>query len=287
MPAGPVTVPADASFIWPFHMSLNGITLAYATAQPLMKRADPDGGTTVFFAETPGVPAEFAFDNATLEGLHGIDPLLIVRADPYPQAPLRLRARDGRELRVVLLSESDSLSLARDTAQGQPFLETPEPTRSLHVETEHVRPAGPLRNWRSTDPSFTLPVAPNATSFEAAAVWKIKLPPDIDLAANPLLRIHYSGDVARLTHHGRLLCDDFHNGSVFEVGLRRYGPEILAGDLHLEILPLQESMPVYFEKGLRPSFGPCGTALALHRVELVEQEKSSRSLAFCPTPSER
>ncbi len=282
IPAGPVTIPADASFIWPFRLPLNGITLAYATAQPLMKRSDPDGGWTVFFAETAGVPAEFAFDTATLEGFHGFDPLLVVRADCYPQAPLRLRSRDGRELRVVLLNEGDSLALARDPATGQPFLEAPAQTRTLAVESEPLKPAGPLRNWSSPDPSFPLPVAPGAADFAAAAVWKIQLPPGLDLAANPILRIHYSGDVARLTHRGRLLSDDFHNGSVFEIGLRRHGPDILTGDLHLEILPLQESMPVYFEKGSRPAFGPGGTALALHRVELVQPEKSTPALAFSP-----
>ena len=64
--------------------------------------------------------------------------------------------------------------------------------------------------------------------------------PPVDLALNPILRIHYVGDVARITLNGRLLLDDFYNGKALELGLRRYAPEILGGELEIEILPLRK-----------------------------------------------
>jgi hypothetical protein len=42
-----------------------------------------------------------------------------------------------------------------------------------------------------------------------------------------------------VTLNGKLLTDDFYNGNVFEAGLRRYAPEILTGDLRVEILSLR------------------------------------------------
>ena len=61
-PQQPVTIPSDACLIWPFNLDLgHGVRLAWATAQPLT--AIDDGNMrTVFFAETEGVPAQFAFD---------------------------------------------------------------------------------------------------------------------------------------------------------------------------------------------------------------------------------
>jgi hypothetical protein len=54
----PVDVEGDVSFLMPFRMKLNGAELEYATAQPLTRE-----GNTWFFAEIPGIPAEYCFDN--------------------------------------------------------------------------------------------------------------------------------------------------------------------------------------------------------------------------------
>ena len=83
------------------------------------------------------------------------------------------------------------------------------------------------------------------SDFTNAAVWQITLPQKLDLRSNPLLRIHYVGDVARLTLNGRLIDDNFYAGRTFDLGLNRYAPEILTGDLRLEILPLRKDAPIY------------------------------------------
>ncbi len=60
-PAQPFTIPANEFFFWPFNLDLgNGVKLAYATAQPVCNIDDGDV-RTIFFAQTPGVPADFAF----------------------------------------------------------------------------------------------------------------------------------------------------------------------------------------------------------------------------------
>jgi hypothetical protein len=84
---------------------------------------------------------------------------------------------------------------------------------------------------------------------------RVTLPADIDLNSDPILRLHYVGDVARVTLNRRLLTDDFYNGNVFEVGLRRYAPEILDGELRVAILALREDAPIYLANEARPDFG--------------------------------
>ena len=276
LPRSPVTIPADSFFFWPVNMDLNGVRLVHATAQPIIKHSDPDDGLTVIFAETPGIPAEFAFDPLTLAKSQGVEPLVVLRAEPWPSPPLRVVAPNGRELRIVLLSEKDSLSLARKTKSSVPEFEKPTLEKTTPLVFEPLRFHGPLRDWRSKNPGFHLPVAPSETDYQHAAAWTIRLPAGLDMKTNPILRIRYTGDVARLLLNGRLLNDDFHNGSSFEIGLRRHAPEILSGELRLEILPLQKDMPVYFEPGLRPRFASNDTALELHSVELAESVDSDQ-----------
>ena len=61
-PREPVTIPADECFFWPFNLDLGGVILIYATAQPICK-IEEGNVSTVYFAETPGVKAEFVFEN--------------------------------------------------------------------------------------------------------------------------------------------------------------------------------------------------------------------------------
>jgi hypothetical protein len=56
--------------------------------------------------------------------------------------------------------------------------------------------------------------------------------------------------------------------------LKRYAPEILTGDLRLEILPLRKDAPVFFEPRFKPDFGANETLLKLQSVEIVNLEKT-------------
>ena len=268
-PESPVTIPADAFFFWPFHWDLNGIRLLHATAQPLLKEEDGEGGLTVVFAETPRVTAEFVFDPATLKNPSETEKPVVIKPDI--SQPIELIGADGRVLRIVLLSEKDSLSLKRKTKTSKLEFEEFPRMRSTPITLELVENTGTPRDWRSSNPEFQLPVAPADWDFQEASVWRLRLPEGLDMKGNPILRIHYQGDVARLLLNGRLINDNFYNGEVFEIGLRRFAPEILTGELTLQILPLQEAMPVYFEPGAKPRFNAEGLALKIERVEVVER----------------
>ena len=62
-----IDVCGDISFFMPFHMDLSGNDLVYATAQPLCRV-----GNTYFFAEIPGVEAQYHFaDGETFKGITG------------------------------------------------------------------------------------------------------------------------------------------------------------------------------------------------------------------------
>ena len=308
-PRQPVTVPANAFFFWPFNFDLGGARLTYATAQPICK-VDDGNTRTVFFAETPGVPADFA-----LAGEDGeIDPVRFWRLSPAKTPGCKIKTANGREIQIVLLSEADSLALWKGrfagaervllTPAGVTFdgsrvnlsSENPDDLKGevfpplkntagqpdgifAHLTLPPIRPAiysprlttiqpaGPAREIALSPGKTHLPLAPDSPDFTNAALWKIQLPPALDWNLNPILRIHYVGDVGRMTLNGRLLDDNFYCGREFDLGLKRYAPEILGGELQFQALPLRRNSPVFIEDRARPD---CDGADSLVRFQYLE-----------------
>ena len=305
-PSQPATVPTGAAFLWPFNLDLgHGVTLTYATAQPLTVL--DDGATrTVVFAETPGIPAEFAFEGTgitnTVQHRAGDMPenrRLFSGIQPARDTAITIRTAEGWKIRIVLLSDADSLALWRGTWRGRERLvitptgdtvsfdrkrvrvstESADPHRNLWVfptkgiktceqftpslfaplavtlptatttsiSIEPLRPAGPPRTIGLGSKCVTpVAAAPRDADFAAAAVWRIKLPANLDLVTNPLLRLHYHGDVARVKIGNTFIMDDFFNGEPLEIGLARHADLLKAGgDLTIEILPLQRGAPIF------------------------------------------
>ncbi len=264
-PRQPVTIPADAFFIWPINLDLGGAKLCYATAQLICRQNEPDADT-FYFAETPGVPAEFDFDEQSSVG-RASSRAAFENVKSARKPAIKLQTKAGRQIQIVLLSEADSLALQR--ADGKIFFETPPKFSAQAVHAEPVKSAGPPREIPMTSGKSPVAIAPTDADFASAAVWQIKLPAKQDLSANPLLRIRYIGDVARLTLNGKLIADNFYCGREFDLGLRRYGPEIFTGDLRLEILPLRKDAPIFIEPQHKPKFGTNDTVLMLQSAEVV------------------
>jgi len=257
-PQPPITIPAEAFFFWPFNLDLDGAQLTYATAQPICR-----DGSTFYFAEIPGVNAEFEFAADTLNGKKS----RFEDIQPSRKPAIQLKTPSGRDIQIVLLSDADSLALQK-LNDGRVAFEEPKERFTRKVTVELLSAAGPAREIPRVGKA-RLAVAPTDDDFTNAAVWRVNLPAALDLSANPLLRIRYIGDVARLTLNGKLIADNFYAGREFDLGLRRYGQGILSGDLQLEILPLRQDAPVYVEPRNRPDFGTNRSLLKLESVGLV------------------
>lgn len=312
-PAEPIAVPADSRFFWPFNLDLgHGVAVAWATAQPMCLIDDGDV-RTVFFAETAGVPVQFALAGEksphVLQSGRGV--------------ALDLKGTAGGTVRIVVLTEADSLALWKGRWQGRdrvfltraglvidgdtlsltssepaeltvgvfpspaplpvggldglfaPYAPKPPTAVRSVASFDLIQPAGPAREIRLGQTSDPVAEQPGDDDFKSAAVWRVRLPKDLDLATNPLLRIHYTGDVARLTLNGHLLTDDFYNGKEWEIGLREYAAEILTGDLRLAILPLRQdavtgvTKKIYLADQQVPDFGAATSVGALQGMEIV------------------
>jgi hypothetical protein len=263
-PQKPVTIPADEFLFWPFNLDLGGVKLIYATAQPICK-TDDGKVKTFFFAETPGVKAEFIFDHKNLATADA--KFENVKSGRKPA--IQLQTDSGKKIQIVLLNEADSLALQK--VDGKIVFENPPKNSSENVKTEFLKSAGLAREIPWSMGKSHIAIAPTDADFTNAAVWKIILPAKMDLKTNPLLRIHYVGDVARLMLNGKLIDDNFYAGRTFDLGLKRYAPEILTGDLRLEILPLRKDAPIYIESKNRPDFGRSDSLAELQSAEIVNE----------------
>jgi hypothetical protein len=242
----------------------------------------------VFFAATPGVPAEFAFNGEAPRALFTGRRVAHVVA-----------GKDGAEVRVVLLEEADSLTLwkaswrgrervflaleglvvdddelrlaaetpARLSVLAHPAPDAPSDVLFYPLPLEHaarsaaltlatfrpLRPAGPPRSIPLGWTTPAVAVAPTDADFAAAAAWQVELPAAVDFSAAPLLLIRYVGDVARVRIGERIVLDDFYNGDVLELDLSRHATEIAAGAaITVQILPLAPDAPVLLPENTRP-----------------------------------
>jgi hypothetical protein len=97
------------------------------------------------------------------------------------------------------LNEADSLALSKNKTGDGVVFEKNSKVATVKVKSDLIKEAGPLREIPLSTGKSHIALAPTEADWAHAAVWKIKLPGKLDLSDDPLLRIHYIGDVARLT----------------------------------------------------------------------------------------
>ena len=122
VPLEPLTIPADSALIWPFEQNLDGIRLEYATAQPVC-RLGGSGVPVYVFARHAGIAADFCFAAGTLSGVVGaaLTKGRLLGDLPVGQ-PVDLRGRGGAWIRLLLLSEEQSLDCCKVTIADREHL---------------------------------------------------------------------------------------------------------------------------------------------------------------------
>lgn len=188
---------------------------------------------------------------------------------------LRLTSTNLAELAVSIFPAPSGVDQAGERVRAQSDglfqMYTPrvKPAPKFTAAFRLLQQAGPPREIRFGRIDRPVAAAPEEADFDSAGVWQIELPSELDLEADPIMRVHYVGDVARLILDGSLVTDDFYNGNVWEIGLRRHAPAILTGDLRIAILPLRKDAPIYLAPEAIPNLGNATFLAELKKIELV------------------
>ncbi len=222
-PSKPITVPANATCIFP--VNVDGIR--YATAQLIAHR---DG--KIYLEQIKGIPTEIALQDGRV------------------MKNVKARGTEKPVYKNIYLLDSETA--AKELAPVNPdLLARGNGKKKTPLEVTKVKEAEGKRSISIGEKKVA--EEPIDADFDAAARYRITLPTD-SAERNGLLHISYRGDVARLyavsETNGEtsinLIDDNFYNGLPFLYGLWR-----LPADCHtleLRILPLQENMPVYFPR---------------------------------------
>lgn len=152
----------------------------------------------------------------------------------------------------------------RYVARGRPV--------QISAEVQKTRDAGvdPPPRMGKEMMGKTEVLAPDDSAFDTAVSWRIKVPCVEPSAGRVFLRIVYEGDVARFYVAGKLLTDNFYNGTPWVIGLDRVSCSQW-DRLELKILPLRNLAPIYLPEGARPAASPSGQVVNLKSVHVVPE----------------
>ncbi len=144
--------------------------------------------------------------------------------------------------------------------------QTQQPTQRTEMQMD------PL--WTGGKPSCP-PPHPSPV-FNQAAVWKLAAPStEIKGISQVLLRIRYTGDVARLTRDGQVVDDDFCNGLPWEVGFSPQDFQAREFVLQLKVLPMPQTAPIYLDSAARTLLQGAHSNPSLLSADLVPEYEFS------------
>jgi hypothetical protein len=150
---------------------------------------------------------------------------------------------------ALLHSPSASLVL-KHAADGlfERFVAT-APARDVPVTLTQIRDAQPVPPLTLGVPSNTAH-EPMPETFGKSAAWSISIGgPPLKPGEDDFLQIRARGDVGRLFASVTMLDDHFLDGSVWEIGLKRFATQTRT-PLTLTVLPLRADAPIYLDGGV-------------------------------------
>jgi hypothetical protein len=223
-------------------------------------------------------------ERMTLLAIHGQRTLVYSGAYAFADGEsLHLRSAGRSDLFFGLLSEGDSKWQSRAELRPQPpegifsVYEARLDARGIAVSLTQTKQAGAAPAVARANPAGwrkqPVAVAPtDDTMAKIAARWSISLPKDAFTGIEDVfLQIHYEGDVARLYASAALLDDNFYNGDFWVIGLKRFA-SCLDAPLELQVLPLRDNAPVYFDAGYKPEFNGKQLAAVISITAVPEYE---------------
>ena len=150
------------------------------------------------------------------------------------------------------------------------------PERKIAIQLVKTRAMGkaptPLFGTKLAWQSNSVVMAPDESSFSQAGEWNVVLPQDVLNGLSDLyLSVKYQGDEARLLNGSHLLTDNFFNGTDWRIGLKRFLSSSAPATFTLQVLPLSQQAPIFFDPGKQPKFSSDGQVGELESVEALPE----------------
>lgn len=298
----------DVSAILPLNLDMDGIRVKYATAQPVT-RLEVNGEPYYFFFVPEGMTGEYCLDAANLTGIavtegwvSETEQRAVIKVKPGTNCWIKLATGRGKTVFICTLTRQQILSFWKaelwgcerviltphDVLTGPGYLELrnrqcPDFEFLVFPDVE-----GALQNGgRILDRSqagvfgrYSFAAAQHSVSWEwqtaGPAKATIRLPQEDFSSCNELfLRVAYRGDIGCAFWNGQLMHDHFYNGEIWEIGLKRFYPEVAGREIVLSILPLRQGRTVVSDAGLAVTADFVGEEMAaIDGIEILPEYKA-------------
>lgn len=270
----PLTLCKNVTAILPFGLSLNGVLLKYATTQLLAKIEEGDANTYFFFAPH-GMVSEYAFDRTTYESLtvnHGevieANGCAYVTVTPATDCLVMLTSASGVTVRIFTLTRAQAERSCKQILWHKERLIMSGATLVMEGENPHLYSVGqndisvsvyPPMEGNLTSSTGTVVASDDGhfaryavgvpskdVQFEVEMIGSdkavLRFPSDIlEGVSNVFLGIDYVGDTGNAFIDGKLVHDNFCNGTVWEIGLKHFAAAITEKELFILITPIATS----------------------------------------------
>lgn len=241
---GGFTLPRNTSAILPFNFDMDGITLKYAIAQPLM-RIDDNSTPHYFFCVHDGMAPEYAFDPATVSGRASWTGIVAGYESTFT-----VKDRSGKKVKVTTLTYSQALNASKVNG------------KLIVTDATIVPDGGSVKLLSLGRPSFDYVVYPSRQGFKPQTVavepvalemsvdksvpWRMEVAvadvaDDFPQVNEFFLSVPYTGDLAMAFLDNAIILDHFWQGFPWLIGLKRYADK------------LRRAMPLgFYFRPLRP-----------------------------------
>ena len=275
-----LTLQKNVSAILPFNLSLEGVLLKYATVQPLARlpQGGSDGCVDYFFFAPPGMDPEYALDRATYAklalkhcGAVEENGITYLTPDPGLGCVATITKADGSQVRLITLTRAQAEQCSRQRLWGQERLIISDAWAVVSGEELHLFSSGQKQSEVYICPPLTGKLVSSVGSCKGKADeiythYTVKLPhKEIKLTVerlaeerasaaavrlpkgtlvdgqSALLRIEYAGDTGEAYIDGKLVGDNFYNGTTWEIGLNRFAGLLDGNELLILIQPLEKT----------------------------------------------
>ncbi|MBN2444407.1 MAG: beta-galactosidase [Spirochaetales bacterium] len=298
-----MTILEDGNFILPFNLDMSGILLKYSTTQLITAIGKEQ--KTYFFFSPPGVDGEYCFDNkhiknVTTKNCHAgrTDSGLYIVTEPEKDAVFELMSIDGKKMTICTLPFRRALGLYKTELCGKESVLISDSTVLAKGEILEIMSIGkPLINISifplpekdltvshgivseehdSLFVNYTITLKEKEIEYDVKYMGNQKatlriLPASFKELHDIFLYIDYEGDVGNAFIDGKLINDNFYNGTPWEIGLKQFFPRLIENEIYFYIIPWKKGKFVYYD-----------SAMALKKEFKGEQGAAIHSIKVLP-----
>jgi hypothetical protein len=305
--SGGLTIEREACFLLPINQMLCDARLVYATAQPLTTLEYGDI-THYFYFVPDGLEAAFCFQEDTLGHVSGAlerhtgQGYVHIKPRVGQEYGVELETASGRKLRITTLARSEGERTWKGAAWGAERVIVSTADLMFVDGTVNARTNGAsemtMTIWPPVEQAVTAKGAHSEqTADRVRTVLRISLPEnDVNLQIEQLstrkyqlklphdaltdlgdifLRVDYEGDTGMAFIDGRLVADNFFDGTPWIIGLKRFAPEVLQKGLCLVFHPLRQGVVQNMSRQFAGCFEFEGREkLAVHSISAIPEYRA-------------